>query len=246
MLIRAESRNGFPSKAMRAPSRPIPQVAQSPWASVQLATVVFAFSIVACTLPADLGIALATENGPVETLQALLLFALAAGVWFFRLRGEDALTTCSLTILLFAMGARELEWHKAWTGGNMLKPRFYLGPATPGAKLLAATVVLLLAIAAIYLLQRYLRGMWVGLRQRQPLAITAATFFVVLVLSRIVDKSHFGDAPDPSIVAARLIIEEMLELVLPLLVLLGAFQHNEACAELAVTRSVREAGAANG
>jgi hypothetical protein len=187
-------------------------------------------------LPADLGIALATEDGPVETLQALLLFALAAGVWFFRRRGEGVLTTCSLTILLFAMGARELEWHKAWAGGNMLKLRFYLGPATPGAKLLAAIVVLLLAIAAIYLLQRHLRGMWVGLRERQPLAITAATFFVMLVLSRIVDKSYVGYAPIPSIVAAKLIIEEMLELPLPLLVLLGAFQRSEVYAEMPKTQ----------
>jgi hypothetical protein len=233
----------FSSKAMRASTSPIPHFLQSPWASVQLATAVFALAIVACTLPADLGIALATENGPVETLQALLLFELAAGVWFFRRCGDGVLATCSLTILLFGMGARELEWHKAWTGGSILKPRFYLGPATPGAKLLAATVVLLLAIAAINLLQRYLREMWVGLPHRQPLAITAATFFVVLVLSRIVDKSHFGDAPGPSIVAAKLIIEEMLELVLPLLVLLGAFQHNEAYVELPVTRSMREVGA---
>jgi hypothetical protein len=229
---------------MRVSSSPAPRFLQSPWAAVQLATVVLALaSVAACTLPADLGIALATEDGPVETLQALLLFALAAGVWFFRRRGEGVLTTCSLTILLFAMGARELEWHKAWAGGNMLKLRFYLGPATPGAKLLAAIVVLLLAIAAIYLLQRHLRGMWVGLRERQPLAITAATFFVMLVLSRIVDKSYVGYAPIPSIVAAKLIIEEMLELALPLLVLLGAFQRSEAYAEMPAIRSTREVGA---
>ena len=200
---------------------------------MQLATLALGLAIVtAGTLPADLGLALATENGPLEVLQALLLFSLAVGVWFFRRRGDGFLTTCSLTILLWGMGARELEWHKAWTRSNMLKPRFYLGPSRADAKLLAAIVVLLLVIAAVYLLQRYLRDLWLGLQQGQPLAITAATFFVVLVLSRILDKSHFGHEPSTTMVAARVIIEEMLELLLPLLVLLGVLQRQDAYAHL--------------
>lgn len=196
--------------------------------------------VAAFMLPAEVLFALAVENGPVETVQALLFFGLAAGVFFFRRNGEGLLTTCSLTILLFAMGARELEWHKALTGGNMLKPRFYLGRATAGAKLFAAIVVLLVAISGIYLVRRHLLEMWRWLRRRQPLGITAATFVVVLVVSRVADKSHFGDALSPSIVAATLVIEEMLELVLPLLVLLGAFQYNVAYAALPRTRTTSE------
>jgi hypothetical protein len=204
--------------------------------------VVLAVALVAAfTLPPELIFALAAEHGPVETLQALLLFTLTAAFFPFR-RAESVLTRGSVTFLLFAMGARELEWHKAWIGGNMLKPRFYLGPATPGTKLLAGVLVLLLATSAIYLVQRHLRETWNGLRRREPLAITAATFFVVLVLSRVADKSHFGHPLSP-IVAGTLIVEEMLELALPLLVLLGAVQYNAARAEVPATPSLREVGA---
>jgi hypothetical protein len=125
------------------------------------------------------------------------------------------------------MGARELEWHKAAAGGSVLKARFYLGPAAPGAKLLAVVVLLAAAAAVIYLLRRHLREMWVGLRKRRPVAITTATFFVVLLFSRIVDKSFRGSL-DPSIIASRQIVEEMLELLLPLLVVLGVFQRSHA------------------
>jgi hypothetical protein len=202
--------------------------------------VVLAVALVAAfTLPTELVFALAAEHGPVETLQALLLFTLAAACFPFR-REEGVLTTGSMAFLLFAMGARELEWHKAWIGGNILKPRFYLGPAaTPGTKLLAGVLVLLLAASAIYLVKRHLRETWNGLRRREPLAITAATFLVVLVLSRIADKSHFGHPLSP-IVAGTLIVEEMLELALPLLVLLGAVKYNAARAEVPATQSLRE------
>jgi hypothetical protein len=217
-----------------------PHFLQSRRASVHLAVLALGLAIVtAGTLPADLVRALATENGPLEVLQAFLLFSLAVGVWFFRRRGERFWTTCSLTIVLLGMGARELEWHKAWTRSNMLKPRFYLGPSRPGAKLLALIVVVLVVAAGVYLLQRHVRGFWLGLRRREPLAITAATFFVVLVVSRIADKSHLGHPLSP-IVAGTVIVEEMLELVLPLLVLLGAFQYNVARAEVPAASSLRE------
>jgi hypothetical protein len=204
--------------------------------------VVLAVALVAAfTLPTELIFALAAEHGPLETLQALLLFALAAACFPFR-RAEGVLTTSALTFLLLAVGARELEWHKAWIGGSVLKPRFYLGPAAPGTKLLAGVLVLLMAASAIYLVQRHLRETWNRLRRREPLAITAATFFVVLVVSRIADKSHLGH-PLSRIVAGTLIVEEMLELALPLLVLLGAVQYNVARAALPATPSLREVGA---
>jgi hypothetical protein len=235
------SRNALPAPAIDVSADAAPHFLKSRWASVHIATLALGLAIVtAGTLPADLGLAVAAEHGPLEVLQASLLFSLAIGVWFFRRRGESLLTTSSLTIVLWGMGARELEWHKAWTRSSILKPRFYLGPSPPGAKLLAGIVVLLVVAAAAYLLQRHLRGLWLGLRQREPLAITFATFFAVLVLSRVLDKSRFGHAPGPTMVAARVIIEEVLELVLPLLVLLGAFQRQEAYAELPATRSAPE------
>ncbi len=190
--------------------------------------------LAALALPADVVFALAEEHGVIETLQAFLLLGLAAGALLLRRPGENAWTTGAGAFVLFAMGARELEWHKAWIGGNVLKPRFYLGPATAGTKLLAGILVLLLAASAIYLVQRHARGAWNRLRLRDPLAITAATFFAALVVSRLADKTHLGH-PLSRVVAGTLIVEEMLELALPLLGLLGAFQYSAARAGVPAT-----------
>ena len=226
------STNVFSTRALRAPSPRSAGLLRSPWTSLQLAGLAVATALVAAfTLPPELVHAVAAEHGPVETLQALLLFALAAGIFLYRPGGEAFRTAGSVAFLLFAMGARELEWHKPRVGGNVLKPGFYLGPAAPGTKLVAAALVLLLAISAIDLLRRHGRDAWSGLRRREPLSITAATFFVVLASSRIADKIHSGDNLN-SLVAGTVIVEETLELALPLLVLLGVLQHRAARAEL--------------
>lgn len=211
------------------------RLSRSHWTSVRLAAVALAVALFAAlALPVEFVFAVARENGPLETLQTLLLFGLAAGVLLFRRRGEGVLTTGSVAFLLFAMGARELEWHKARIGGNVLKGRFYLSPATADAKLVAGVIVLLLATSAIYLVWRHGREAWNGLRRREPRAITAATFLVALMLSRLADKTHLGH-PTSQIVAGAMIVEEMLELALPLLVLLGACQYGAARPELPET-----------
>lgn len=219
--------------------REAPHLPGSRWASVRLGALALAAALFAgLALPADLVFALAAENGPLETVQALLLFALAAGVFFLTRRDEAMPTSFSVAFLLFAMGARELEWHKAWIGGNVLKPRFYMGLAAPGTKLLAGVLVALLAASAIYLVHRHGREAWSALRRREPIAITAAAFFATLVLSRLADKTHLGH-PRSRIVAGTLIVEEMLELALPLLVLLGVYQYSAARADLPATRGAR-------
>jgi len=223
------------TKPLRANSPETPRFPGARSSGLQLGALALGAALVgAVALPVDLVFALAAENGPLETLQALLLFALSAGVFFLSRREEGVPTSGSVAFLLFAMGARELEWHKAWIGGNVLKPRFYLGLASPATKLLAAVLVVLLALSAVYLIGRHGREAWRALRRREPLAITAAAFFGALVLSRIADKTHLGH-PLSRIVAGTLIVEEMLELALPLLVLLGAYQYTAARADVPVT-----------
>jgi len=192
-----------------------------------VAGLLFAAAVATLALPTELLFAIGAEHGPLEALQAVLLFALAGGVFVIRRNGESWWSAGSAAFILFAMGARELEWHKAWIGGSVLKPRFYLGPATAGTKVLAGGLVMLLAASAVYLLRRHARDSWNALQRRAPLAITAATFCGALVLSRLADKTHLGH-PRSAIVAATLILEEVLELALPVLGLLGAYQYSGA------------------
>lgn len=100
-------------------------------------------------------------------------------------------------------------------------------------------VLATLALAAGYLVKRHARVMLHALCERDPLAITVAAFFVSLVATRLVDKSlkiaedWFGWTAGPSAFAAKLVVEEGLELLMPLLVLLGALQRHAAGGERA-------------
>jgi hypothetical protein len=215
------------------------------WASMQLAAAVSACAIVlAWTLPREVAVAFASESGPLETFQALLLAAIAAGIWLLRRPGEDRMTALALSMWFTAMAARELEWHRAWTSGSVLKLSFYMGPAAAAEKLAGAAVLLVLALAGGYLAKRYARSMLRALRTREPSAITIAMFFVSVAATRVVDKSlkladeWFGWSAGASAFAAKHVVEEVLELLFPLLALLGALQLRAAKRERARTQSV--------
>lgn len=201
-------------------------------ASLRIAVAMLACAVLAAVaLPADIARALASEQGPIETLQALLLFAVAAGIWLAWRQADDAMTAMALSTLLTAMAARELEWHRAWTSGNVLKLSFYFGPAAASEKIAGAAALIAMAIAAGYLVKRHARWAIGALRERDPLAFTIAMFLVSLAATRLVDKSlrfaekWFGWSASPSAIVAKLVVEEVLELAIPLLALLGLLQH---------------------
>ena len=132
---------------------------------------------------------------------------------------------------MVAFAARELDLHKAWTTVSMLKARFWIGGSTPWAQKLAATAVLApLVWAGVTLLRRHARPVLQGWRRAEPVALTAITFVVTLVLVKLLDRAldtaqaNFGLVAPTWLVALEAVIEETTELLLPLLVLLGLAQ----------------------
>jgi hypothetical protein len=177
--------------------------------------------------------ALVTEGGSVERLTELLYFALAAAMWWFRRPGDDVLGWVALCVVFVAFGAREMDLHRAWTGGSMLKVSFYLRDAPLLHKLVSAAVVLVVAAAMVTVVRRFARGVWQGLRRHETPAITVAIFLLTMVASKVIDRSinvlheDFGVLTPAATGALVGAIEEIVELSLPLVAAIGFVQHGQ-------------------
>ena len=173
------------------------------------------------------------ETGPVERLTAASYAACAIAIWLARVPGDDRRTTAAAAAMLLAFAARELDWHRTFTGTSVLRVSWYGGPASVGAKLLAACVLAAVLLALAWLLMRHGRAMWRGWRQRRPIAVTMLLFVATLLLAKSLDRSvailveDFGVPVTPSWKALRTAFEEWLELALSLLVALALWQRRQ-------------------
>jgi hypothetical protein len=179
--------------------------------------------------------ALLKEGGRVERPTELLYFALAAAMWLWRRPDDDGLGWAALSVLFVAFGAREMDLHRAWTGGSMLKLSFYLRDGAPLLqKAVSAAVVLLVAGAALLLLRRHARRVVSGIARGEAVPITVAIFIATMVVSKVFDRSvnilaeDYGIATPLSINALVAAVEEISELSLPFVAAIGFFQHRRA------------------
>ena len=177
------------------------------------------------------------EHGPIETATAMLflvsaLFALLVFLPVRRTRNSAV----ALALLLVACAAREMDLHIHLTGMSILKSRFYLGDAPLAHKLGGLAVLGLLALAGLYLLRRHGRQLLQGLRNGNAAAITAVTMVATLVGTKLLDRSlgvlseSFGIRSSDSVYALQAVVEEPLELGLPVLVMVGLVQARSALA----------------
>ena len=187
------------------------------------------------------------EEGPVERWTLMLYFLAALGVCGDRERLQAPVWLALATLIVAAAG-RELDWHKAFTEVSIMKLSYYLGAAAWSQKLAALAMVVPTLLAALYLCRRFAGPLWRGARQRHPLALTALTFLVVLAAAKLVDRSlvllneDWGLRTGAAARALQLAVEEVLELGLPALVLLGLVQLRK----LPVTAPVEPEGGLRG
>jgi len=173
------------------------------------------------------------ETGPVERLTAASYVACALAIWVARVPGDDPRTSAAAAVMLLAFAARELDWHRTFTGTSVLRVSWYGGPASLGAKWLAACVLVAVLLALAWLLLRHARAIWRGWRERRPLAVTMVLFAATLLLAKSLDRSvailieDFGVPVSLSWKALRTAFEEWLELALALLVALALWQRRQ-------------------
>lgn len=171
------------------------------------------------------------EEGPVEQFTALAFFLLAPLVWLLRRRGDPPATLSALSVVFLAFGAREMDWHKAWTGTSVLRVSYYLDPAPAQHKLVALAVLAVFVLALGWLVFRHARATWQALRRGEPVAVSVAVFIATIGVAKGLDRSYsiltedFGWPLSVAVQAAVVSLEECLELTLTLIALLALWQN---------------------
>lgn len=168
---------------------------------------------------------LIAENGPIEGTNAALYFV--CGLVFLLTRRIEPATRVALGVLFAAFGAREMDWHKAFTGKSALKVSYYLGDAPLQQRLLAFVAVAAVAVAVLVLLLRQGRRTLQLWRRRDPVATSVVVFIVTMAVTKVLDRSINLLAEEAGIVfsaSTGLLVgslEETIELSLPLIALVA-------------------------
>jgi hypothetical protein len=200
----------------------------APW--LALAFLVLAH-VIWLVLPTQATMALMSEHGPVEGLNVALYVVAAALVVLWRRPEDDWRLWTSLAIVMLAFAAREMDWHKAFTGTSVLKFSFFLRDGEPLHRVVAGAVLLPVALASAYLVLWQGPGLLGRLRRLDPVAVTVVVFAVTLVVGKIADRApailaeQYGVLLSAGVRAWQTSIEEVMELALPCLVALGSWQH---------------------
>lgn len=173
-------------------------------------------------LPADRVLWLMSEEGPVEQLTSAG-FWLAAAMVLVRPPTDDRRAVLAVATMLAAFAAREMDWHKVWTGTSVLRVSFYYGPAPLAQKIGALAALLPVIGALVWLAWRGTAPALRALAKREPAALTLLVFGAVMVASKLVDRSlnlvveGFDWVAPVWLQALQLAIEETWELTLPVL-----------------------------
>ncbi|MFT3666789.1 hypothetical protein [Piscinibacter sp.] len=197
---------------------------------LMLAGTLFALANVAVYPPQKV-MELMSETGWVEQSTAAGWFLLAGLVWLLRRRDDPPASSAALSAMFLAFGARELDWHRAFTGTTVLRVSYYFGPAPLQHKLAALGVLTVVSLAMLRLLLTHARQWWRAFRGGDAVAISIAAFIVTLVASKLLDRSynvlnedfHMALSMSTKVVVSAL--EETLELTLTLIALLALWQH---------------------
>lgn len=183
-------------------------------------------------MPLTIGPGLVLEGGAVENgtlalylIAALLVLKMRPPAWSWRDAG-------ALCVVLLALAAREAHLHVALFDFGLLKTRVYSDGTLPQVVVLIA-VLGTIGVAAIWLARR-LWGVWRSalLRRRwRPAAHTVAAFVLAFVTAGMLDQLQAVLADSdvlPHVPATLryliLSMEEVLELALPVLAVLGLLQ----------------------
>ena len=173
-------------------------------------------------LPVEMIRELMRESGPVENATVVLYGVAIGSLWSIRnpLFGNAA--ALAGTMVITACIAREVSLRRLLLEASLVSDHAFFVA-------LAGLLILLVVFATGWLLVRYrmvvTRGLWRG----APTAVTLAVLGCTLVLSQIMDQlpqlaRGSGHALSVRAHLVALSLEEVLELMLPVLVILAAVQ----------------------
>ena len=167
-----------------------------------------------------------SEKSPFEQL-SLVFWALLSAYIIWRW-WPGSWQSWALAMLPLIALAREASLHKALYGVSVLKRHFYLSPDVPlMPKLIIGSIVLMLLASLIYGL--YLLSIWLKAgawrhSSGQFLIVSMSLLVGTKVLDRMnsILRADFGIILSPHLVESIVVLEESLEMALPLVLLAAA------------------------
>lgn len=173
---------------------------------------------------------LSREGNLIEDLTVILylsgivyLLFIASGDWKFRYYS-------AFVVLLFVL--RELDMHSRLTSIRINNSSYYIEPTTPLVERIAVGAVLLICIyALIRYMMNYGRHLIFGLRSRCGYSLTIAAVLLVMLIAKLLDsaprilRENFAIVLSSEVKTPMRVIEEVLELGIPLLILLACLQY---------------------
>ena len=179
------------------------------------------------------GAKLTRENGGIETASALL-YVYVAAVWLRRHAPADWRALWHVPVILLLAAAREFDLDKTLTSVGILKSNLYLTDQAPvWERLVGAAVLLLVAVAVVRLVRvhgrRFLRGLADGDTGALAVAVAVATAGFAKSLDGLARKLRpFDVTLDPEFNSRVVMAEEVLELLIPFLLLYAVLDATRA------------------
>lgn len=170
------------------------------------------------------GAKLTREGGGIETASALL-YVYVATVWLRRRSPADWRALWHIPVILLFAAAREFDLDKSLTSVGILKSNLYLTDQAPvWERLAGAAVLLLLAVSVVRLVRvhgrSFLRGLAAGDVGALTVAVAVATAGFAKSIDGLARKLRpFDVTLDPGFNARVVMAEEVLELLIPFLLL---------------------------
>ena len=204
----------------------------SPFISVYMALLTSLAALICWwVLPSADMLEFVAENGMIETL-TVIGYACAILFVIFACTQMKGSTRWAVVIMLAYMCMREMDLHKSVSGVSILKSRFWLGSHVPVTDKVLAILILLPVIWMLFhFIRNHARTFFRELFNKEGHAITILVFFIVLAVSKCIDRSlnvltelyemHFTDW----LVAFQVSQEEYLECLLPVLIMVACWQY---------------------
>lgn len=189
---------------------------------------VIIISLTICLLPVETMEDIVEEYGVVENFTVAGYFTAAILLLLDSWR-EDNRQGMLAALVVFMLGLRELDFHEIFTTMGIFKTRFYISPDVPIVeKCIVTVIVLVLLVSLVLFLIKNFEAFVRSWRRRDPWAVTLGAALVFIVMSKMIDSmsgplvwffSLLLTEPE----AYSQVIEEVMELAIPLFILLSVY-----------------------
>lgn len=167
------------------------------------------------------------EHGPIENATGVWYVAAVVSMWLVDRGVLEKRSAAAASVILIVCVAKEISLRRQLLAAAGFSPEPFIFTAWPN--LLAALLALALFAAVAWLIWRYGRAVLAGAARREPFLFTLAMAFGCLVASQAMDYFLKLDRPLGWSMSLRpravmLSLEEVLEMMVPILIVVVALQ----------------------